>query len=174
MIKPFNVMIISLLCLLLTAVIVYQHIKATEVDIVLSCRNELVASNPKTNAIEHHLLIADFALQKRSASISYRYFTHEGIPIATLHLKGDVLSANKSKDIYILNLVNSELVRHNSDLALPQHASHLEAFASRNISKQGVHNLTIQLASRNDKEHTALLYFLPSTNICACSLVTMG
>ncbi len=174
MINPLKIMLISMLFVLTVGGVIFQHIKATEVDIVLSCRNELVATNPKSHAIEHHLLIADFALQKRSASISYRYFTTEGIPIATLHLKGDVLSANKRKDIYILNLVSSELIRHNSELSLPLHASHLEAFASRNITKEGVHNLTIQIASRNEKDNTALLYFLPSTNICACSLVTMG
>ncbi|PKG58556.1 hypothetical protein CXF83_06470 [Shewanella sp. Choline-02u-19] len=174
MIKQLKIVLSSGLLALIIGIIVYQHIKATEVDIVLSCRNELVATNPKTHVIEHHSLIADFALQKRSASISYRYFTSDGIPIATLHLKGDVLSANKDKDIYILNLVSSELIRHNSELSLPLHAKHLEAFASRNITKEGVHNLTIQIASRNQTKNTALLYFLPSTNICACSLVTMG
>ncbi|WP_394201555.1 hypothetical protein [Shewanella waksmanii] len=162
------------LLLLVTAVIVYQHVRATEVDIVLSCRNELVATNPATQQIEHHALIADFALQKRSASISYRYFTSDGVPIATLHLTGGILSANKGQDVYILNLVNSQLVHHNEQLALPQHAAHLTAFANRNISKQGVHNLTIQIVSRNEQQNTALLYFLPSTNICACSLVTMS
>jgi hypothetical protein len=173
-IRHLKVGLSGALLALIIGVVVYQHIKATEVDIVLSCRNELVATNPKTQAIEHHSLIADFSLQKRSASISYRYFTTDGIPIATLHLKGDVLSANKDKDIYILNLVSSELIRHNSELLLPLHAKHLEAFASRNITKEGVHNLTIQIASRNQTKNTALLYFLPSTNICACSLVTMG
>ncbi|MCL1049648.1 hypothetical protein L2755_08455 [Shewanella abyssi] len=174
MIKQLKIVLSGGLLALVIGIIVYQHIKATEVDIVLSCRNELVAMNPRTNVIEHHSMIADFALQKRSASISYRYFTTDGIPIATLQLKGDVLSANKDKDIYILNLVSSELIRHNSELSLPLHGSHLEAFASRNITKEGVHNLTIQIASRNQSENTALLYFLPSTNICACSLVTMG
>ncbi|QQX79400.1 hypothetical protein JK628_17985 [Shewanella sp. KX20019] len=174
MIKQLKIVLSGGLLALVIGIIVYQHIKATEVDIVLSCRNELVAMNPRTNVIEHHSMIADFALQKRSASISYRYFTTDGIPIATLQLKGDVLSANKDKDIYILNLVSSKLIRHNSELPLPLHANHLEAFASRNITEKGVHNLTIQIASRNQTENTALLYFLPSTNICACSLVTMG
>lgn len=174
MIKFLKVATISLLCVLVLGGIVYQHIKATEVDIVLSCRNELVATNPQTHQIEHHLLIADFALQKRSASISYRYFTTDGIPIATLHLQGDVLSANKSKDTYILNLVSSELIRHDAHQPMPLHGSHLEAFARRNINIEGVHNLTIQIASRNETKNTVLLYFLPSTNICACSLVTMS
>ncbi|QLE84093.1 MULTISPECIES: hypothetical protein [Shewanella] len=160
--------------LVIAVIIIYQHIRATEVDIVLSCRNELVATNPQTQQIEHHALIADFALQKRSASISYRYFTSDGVPIATLHLSGDILSANKGQDTYILNLVSSELVRHHEQLSLPMHAKHLQAFANRNISKQGVHNLTVQIVSRNEADNTALLYFLPSTNICACSLVTMS
>lgn len=174
MIKHLKVGLSGALLILVIGIIVLQHIKATEVDIVLSCRNELVSTNPKNHEIEHHSLIADFALQKRSASISYRYFTTDGIPIATLHLKGDVLSANKDKDTYILNLVSSEFIRHNSDIPLPLHATHLEAFASRNITKEGVHNLTIQIVSRDEAENTALLYFLPSTNICACSLVTMS
>ncbi|MFS1424337.1 hypothetical protein [Shewanella sp. 10N.286.48.B5] len=165
--------ILAALMAIVSIVIVYQHIKATEVDMVLSCRNELVAKNPNSDTIEHHSLIADFTLQKRSASISYRYFTTDGNPIATLYLTGDVLSAYKEKDTYILNLTHNELIRHNTELPLPQHASHLEAFAKRNISKKGVHNLTIQITNRNAQLNTVLLYFLPSTNICACNLVEM-
>ncbi|WP_144212472.1 hypothetical protein [Shewanella donghaensis] len=166
--------LISALLVLISIFITYQHIKATEVHMALSCRNELVATNPSTQMIEHHSLIADFTLQKRSASISYRYFTIDGTPIATLHLSGDILSAYKEKDIYVLNLSHSELIRHNSDLELPLHASHLKAFAKRNIAKEGVYNFTIQIAKRNTEQSTVLLYFLPSTNICACSLVEMG
>ena len=168
--KWFGAFFISLL---VCSLVIYQHIKATEVNIVLSCQNELVASNPQTQAIEKNVMIADFSLQKRSASISYRYFSEDGEPIATLHLKGDILSAYKEKDIYILNLTKSELIRHNQQLLLPQHATHLQSFAHRNIVKEGVHNLTIQLVKTNPDKNLALLYFLPSTNICACSLISM-
>lgn len=160
--------------LLVGLIVAYQHVKATEVDMALSCRNELAAINPKTQDIELHSLIADFTLQKRSASISYRYFTVDGTPIATLHLTGDILSAYKEKDIYVLNLIHSELITHNSELPLPQHANHLKSFAKRNIAKEGVHNLTVQITKRNEEQNTVLLYFLPSTNICACSLVEMS
>ncbi|NKF51012.1 hypothetical protein G3R49_10600 [Shewanella sp. WXL01] len=163
--------VLTLACVI--GVIVYQHLKATEVYIVLSCRNELVASDPDSGLLQKHGLIADFTLQNRSASISYRYFTHAGLPIATLHLQGDILSAHKAKDVYVLNLVHSELVRHHPSIELPQHANHLQAFANRNIDKQGVHNLTIRILKTMDKQDLALLYFLPSTNICACNLVKM-
>ena len=158
---------------LLCSLVIYQHLKASEVSIVLSCQNELVAANPQTQAIEKNIMIADFSLQKRSASISYRYFSEDGESIATLHLKGGILSAYKEKDIYILNLTQSELIRHNQQLSLPQHATHVQAFALRNIAKEGVHNLTIQIVKTNPDKNLALLYFLPSTNICACSLITM-
>ncbi|MCW3172191.1 hypothetical protein [Shewanella subflava] len=159
--------------LLLCSLVIYQHIKASEVNIVLSCQNELVAAAPQTQAIEKNIMIADFSLQKRSASISYRYFSADGEPIATLHVQGGILSAYKEKNIYILNLTQSKLIRHNQQLSLPQHATHVQAFALRNIAKEGVHNLTIQIVKTNPNKNLALLYFLPSTNICACSLITM-
>ncbi|WP_394129782.1 hypothetical protein [Shewanella maritima] len=172
--KHFVGITVGILFAIVTAVIVYQHVKATEVDLVLSCRNELLSTDTDTEPLEKHALIADFTLQKRSASISYRYFTESGEPIATLQMEGNILSAYKEKNVYVLNLMESELIRYDETEGLPQHAKHLRAFANRNIQREGVHNLTIQIVKSDEESNLALLYFLPSTNICACNLVRMN
>ncbi|WP_192022394.1 hypothetical protein [Shewanella sp. WPAGA9] len=158
------------LFILITAATVYLHIKEPLVDMVMTCRIELVENDRQLQNVNKHILLTDLTFQQRNVSFSYRYFTELGKPIATFHVQGEILKAQKVHGTYTLNILNSQLDIHDKSVDLPLHADHIKAFTDRNIEKQGVQNLTLKVIKEDKEQQLAFLYFLPSSNIAACHL----
>ncbi|MBY5920734.1 hypothetical protein [Ferrimonas balearica] len=140
-------------------------------NLVLSCRNELVENRLVGEKQDQFYMIADFMLQGDRASINYRYFMHDGIPVGTISMRGKVLDANHVEDVYALSLNESRVLVEDESQPLPQHMAYLRSFSQRNLAEQGVHNLTLRLLHRDREADYAIVFFLPSTAICGCSLL---
>ncbi|MBW3138674.1 hypothetical protein [Ferrimonas balearica] len=140
-------------------------------NLVLSCRNELVENRLVGEQQDRFYMIADFLLQGDRASINYRYFQQDGVPVGTLSMRGKVLDADLEEDVYALSLNESHILIEDEALPLPQHMAYLKSFSQRNMAEQGVHNLTLRLLHRNRESDYAIVFFLPSTAVCGCSVL---
>ncbi|MBY5991242.1 hypothetical protein [Ferrimonas balearica] len=142
--------------------------------LVLSCRNELVEHQLVGPQRDNFYMIADFLLQGERASINYRYFQADGVPVGTISMRGSVLSADHQENVYALSLSESRVVVEDERRELPQHMAHLKSFSQRNLAEKGVHNLTLRLLHRDAEHDYAIVFFLPSTAVCGCSLIDNG
>ncbi|MBY6185168.1 hypothetical protein KUV89_00740 [Marinobacter hydrocarbonoclasticus] len=140
-------------------------------NLVLSCRNELVENRLVGESHDQFYMIADFMLQGNRASINYRYFRQDGLPVGTISMRGKVLDADVGEDVYALSLNESRVLVEDEAQPLPQHMAYLKSFSQRNLAEQGVHNLTLRLLHRDNEADYAIVFFLPSTAICGCSLL---
>ncbi|GLS82748.1 hypothetical protein [Paraferrimonas haliotis] len=154
---------------LIVIVLSALHIKNSHSNIELSCRNSVLEANPDDGALHKYAMVANFSLQGRSARISYRYYSLTGQPLVTLSMRGKIKSANHGTGTYVLSLTDSDIQNYQNHTEQPLHALHLAEFSNRNINNNGAHSLTIQLVKALGKNQV-LLHFLPSTNLCICSL----
>ncbi|USD35700.1 MULTISPECIES: hypothetical protein [Ferrimonas] len=156
--------------LLLVAVLVSNRYSDTmDADLTLSCRNELYDRNGPQDA--KHYLIADFVLKQDQASISYRYFGHDGKAHSRISMTGQIVDGSLKQNIFemAIDKVNAEY--YQADAAPVPHMQYLNSFAKSNLANVGSHNLTLRLLERNDEAGYAAVFFQPSNAVCGCRLV---
>ncbi|SDI82971.1 hypothetical protein SAMN04488540_103214 [Ferrimonas sediminum] len=161
-----RVIVTLLLVLVVAAVLVAIR---PNTDLTLNCRNELHDSQSVTG--DKHYLIVDVALKDDLASMSFRYFSKEGVVHSQMLMTGSVVSTSVMGDAFELAIDHIDTQYHQPEALQVQHIQYLEAFAKSNLANLGVHNLTIRLLENNEQAGYALFFLQPSNSVVACRVV---
>ncbi|WP_067658443.1 hypothetical protein [Ferrimonas marina] len=152
----------------------WPRLTTPDLDMVLSCRGELLELDDQGEAGPRFQVLANFLLQGDRASILYRYFSEQGDPLGELSMRGQILSEQHQGKLLALSLSQSALTLEAEQTQMPQHMRNMAAFGQRNQAQGETHTMTLRFLERDEEQDVAILLFLPNCAVCGCNMTPTG
>ncbi|ARD21169.1 MULTISPECIES: hypothetical protein [Shewanella] len=147
----------------------YQ-LNTTSPSFMLSCSSELYNRNNETQDSNHYLLV-DLLSKDGQVQVHYRYFNIDGTTAGTVSMQGQVNHIDNQNRIYDISVNTKQESPLAEDQQPPEHYRYLSYVSNLNLSRDGMHNLSLQVLEQDDAKDFAVVLFQPSNTVCGCRLV---
>ncbi|PMG74452.1 hypothetical protein BCU84_18675 [Shewanella sp. 10N.286.51.B7] len=162
---------IIILTILLSCIGVIANLTASSSpSFMLSCSSELFNHHNDQQDSNHYLLV-DLLSKDGQVQVHYRYFNIDGSSAGTVSMQGKVNSIDTENMIYDISVntkQESPLAEHQQ---VPEHYRYLSYVSNLNLSRDGMHNLSLQIIEQDKAKDFAVVLFQPSNTVCGCRLV---
>ncbi|GIU53691.1 MULTISPECIES: hypothetical protein [Shewanella] len=161
---------IIILALLISSIGVIASLTSSSPSFMLSCSSELFNRNNDQQDSNHYLLV-DMLSKDGQAQVHYRYFNIDGSSAGTLSMQGQVNHIDTENMIYDISVNTKQESPMAENQQPPKHYQYLSYVSNLNLTRDGMHNLSVQIIEQDEAKDFAVVLFQPSNTVCGCRLV---